>query len=170
MNDINYEERINEMASFYKNMLDQYNQTENEFIKQHIKTMLSYSWNCLYDISEIKVSKKAEEKRKELKLNVPMKEQRYNAFNKIKKNGGLKTLKHVFHWEHAFTRSMFLDALFDLPEGYSEDDLIALVKKHQIVWITKEEDKVLNKKKYRSKRDAGWEHAYLDCDIDLEDE
>ena len=58
----------------------------------------------------------------------------------------------IFYFEHVVTVSSMVKALIDL-EAPSLELVKAIIAKADVAWITRDENKKLNKKEARSKRD-----------------
>ena len=103
--------------------------------KKQTKTLISYFWNTLEPINGILVSEKAAElAMNEWGLSVDFLKSMHWG-QQTKYDAGRKLL----HWEHMMTRKNLTELTI---EGV---DPIELLSKHQICWITKEEDATLNK-------------------------
>ncbi|MGY3767075.1 hypothetical protein ACWOAH_11160 [Vagococcus vulneris] len=80
--------------------------------------------------------------------------------------------KPNFHWEHAVTRGTFVKKIKEMSScndyDHKREVISNLVKSHQIIWITREENERLTSKGYETNRKeekGGWKKAYEDCDI-----
>ncbi|MDD1382651.1 hypothetical protein PSQ53_06810 [Limosilactobacillus reuteri] len=95
-------------------------------------------------------------------------ELKWDEWRKLKGQDEFLLLNDLM-WEHAYTRSDFAsDAIEIVRYGKNVNDKLGeLIKKHQIIWITREENKCLTKHGYRSHRPNGWETAYEECEIEL---
>lgn len=65
--------------------------------------------------------------------------------------------------EHTTPIMEFIDELLSLPVEDREDRILNY---SGVCWVTKEEDKLLEKK-YRTKRQGQWEKCYKECGIDF---
>ncbi|MCK1202566.1 hypothetical protein MXZ84_07850 [Streptococcus uberis] len=81
--------------------------------------------------------------------------------------------KH-FHWEHATPNSQIVSKLLNLNICSLNSDLekvnkvIEVLRLHQIIWITKEEDDKLTRAGFRDKNRPVWQDAYKSCGIIVE--
>lgn len=164
-----YSNRINELSYYYFNILRAYNETTDDYVKRHIKTMLSYSWNELAEINPKLCSKRALEEAnlrgvKNIR-EIPWSKQKHP----VDKNGLGDTHRQVFHWEHAYTRNDFVTEILSLPLNTTLEAIGEIIAKHQIIWILKEEDKLLNKSGYKSTRKGDWKKVYAEVGIEIVD-
>lgn len=173
------ESEVRELAKWYYIQADIYKKSHSDDIKKHIRRSLSYSWNMLgnVDINPRLVSEKAFMRFKEIEgTTKDIREMNWDDQVRKVVNGGLGDIgRKIFHWEHAFTRYDFIQMLLDGDKELTEEEVVELVKKHQIVWILKEEDKLLNNSRsesghrYDRTRPDGWEAVYEELGIKIYD-
>lgn len=68
----------------------------------------------------------------------------------------------LFHIEHVNPVSMMLNQIFE-----QNMDVKTVLSDNKIVLITKEENKLLTEKGYKSIRPGGWEKSYKECGIEI---
>lgn len=167
-----------ELARLYFVQVEAYNKSQSEEIRRHIRRSLSYSWNMLgnVDINPRLVSKRAFERFKDIEGTTrDIREMGWDDQTKKVSNGGLGDIgRKIFHWEHAFTRNDFIKELLD-GNTTTEEEIFELVKKHQIVWILKEENSLLNNStselghRHDRTRPEGWEVVYAKLGIEIQE-
>ncbi|MFI3614488.1 hypothetical protein [Streptococcus uberis] len=185
------------LARLYLPLIEKYENESNTEYKNHIKLMLSQSIKYTDNISNLKASKAARELskkilEKELSVaNLSEEEKDWILTNyDISKisvngqtvpaiNGGLGDAKRQskekhFHWEHATPNSQIVSKLLNLNICSLNSDLekvnkvIEVLRLHQIIWITKEEDDKLTRAGFRDKNRPVWQDAYKSCGIIVE--
>lgn len=171
------EEFINSMVSVIKNLSNEALQFDkkDEVYKLYENT-LSQMWNLIGNngilLNPIRYSVKAQEIFEKANLKEQgfqsLSEFIWNDRRRLKNKANFACLKDL-EWEHAYTRHDFaLNAIKIVENGEDVDSkLIKLIKEHQIVWITKEENKCLSEHGYKSHRPNGWKPAYKECGIEL---
>ena len=167
----------NELAKMYLCLLKNYREAEDPYTQKHIKWVISNSFGNV-NINPIKVSKEANDiankrfeeagiEKRDYLIDIP-----YEGQLKPINKGGLgeenRGKDKVFHWEHAYTRAMFVEELCKLKIDATKEDVIKLLDKQQIIWVTADENKRLSVKN-KSKRDEGWRSAYEDVGITVLD-
>lgn len=73
--------------------------------------------------------------------------------------------KSLLLWEHTTPLAEFFESLIKCTSIESISETIE--KYSGVCWITRDEDNLLNKKGFRSKRVGGWQNAYSDCGIKI---
>ena len=166
-----------ELANWYFHQVNSYHSSSDVKIKDHIRRSLSYSWNMLgkNQINKRLVSEKAYNKSIEIEgLNKDIRDMDWDDQVKSPKNGGLGDIgRKIFHWEHAFTRHDFLKRILHGESNLSVQDILDVINDHQIIWILKEENKLINLYKDSDGNRAdrcrpnGWRQTYSDVGIKL---
>jgi len=86
-----------------------------------------------------------------------------NKMGKVKYEG--KNPKSWLVWEHTTPLAELFETLIKCT---SETDVSKTMKNYSgVCWISRKEDDLLNKNKYRSKRPGGWKKCYKECGIYL---
>jgi hypothetical protein len=73
--------------------------------------------------------------------------------------------KSMIVWEHTTPLNEFYQTLVKC-KSFEEIEM-ALSNYSGVCWITRDEDNLLNKNKFRSNRPGGWESCYSSCGIKL---
>lgn len=164
------------LAKIYYELMVIYHQNKDldEYAKKHIEFMIKQSFKSVH-INPLKVSVEANEiANKRLSEPNTLKFADWSDQKKSIKNGGLGELNRntdstIFHWEHAYTCKDFVDDLLkiDIDEENAQYEIKRLLDNQQIIWITKEQNKRLDKKGYKTNRKEGWQKAYQDCGITI---
>ena len=68
----------------------------------------------------------------------------------------------VFYYEHCNTVKMLTDDILK-----TNKDIAKVIKGNVICWITREENKKLDKNGYRDNRPGGWKKCYKECGIEV---
>lgn len=170
---------ITHLADWYYVQVIEYKKINHKEIKKHIRRTISYSWNMLgdLDINQKLVSKAAYDEFQKLKtLGKDIRDMSWSDQVRSIDNGGLGGVgRKVFHWEHAFTRNDFVTLLLDSESNLTREDIANIVKQHQIIWILKNENEILNKMKrydgvrYDRSRPDGWRKVYEEAGIEILD-
>lgn len=168
-----------ELARLYFVQVETYKKSQSQEIKKHIRRSLSYSWNMLgnVDVNPRLVSKRAFDRFNEIEGTIKdIREMNWDDQTKKVKNGGLgDTGRKIFHWEHAFTRYDFIKELLDGDSTPTVEEIYELVKKHQIIWILKEENSLLNNStgesgyRHDRTRPEGWRVVYERLGIKIQE-
>lgn len=138
------------------------------------KNTLSQMWNLIGNngilLNPIRYSVKAQEKFERVRPGLKeqgihsLSELKWSKWNSLRKKEGFTCLNKLL-WEHAYTRNDFASNAIKIVEEDKNVDvkLGELIKEHQIIWITRKENKKLSHNKYRSSRPNGWRAAYEKC-------
>jgi len=91
---------------------------------------------------------------------------KYNWFGRAKIAGKSKEIHKEYQWEHMTTAKKFKDDLRALYEKnqLTKENIITLINKQEICWVTKEENDRLNEERYSQNRPAG---AYNEPKINI---
>lgn len=154
---------IEHISQIYYDLNHLYHSDTSEEIKKHITMLASASWNSLGNIGIN--GRKASHAAYKLSMKLSGKDPRDYNWNQQKTM--LKDHKRQnLHWEHAYTRYNFVQDLFS--KQLTKEEIVELVKKHQIIWITKEENSLLDKT-HKKDRPKGWRDAYASVGINIID-
>jgi hypothetical protein len=113
----------------------------------HIKKILVKTVRMLEYVSNINVSKAAQDEADRLGLK-SLNEYRWE--DQTKKSGMNDKKRKIFHWEHYYPVEQIINELLSL-KVLDKESIYEVIKKTEIVWILKEENKKLDKK-YKSFR------------------
>lgn len=166
-----------ELAKWYFYQVNSYHSSSDVRIKDHIRRSLSYSWNMLgkHQINQRLVSENAyKESINIVGLNKDIRHMDWDDQVKAVKHGGLGDVgRKIFHWEHAFTRHDFIKKILSEESHLSIKDILDVINEHQIIWILKEENKLINSHRDSDGNRAdrcrpnGWRQTYSEVGIIL---
>lgn len=148
-------------AIFAKSIFIKANALRSENLTQaeqrEIRTAISFEIRIYGNLKTPKISRKAQLKADE--LDIPIRDMRWGNQTKYDER------RSVFHLEH-------FDTVKDIREAcvsaQSESDIITILEDSTLVWILKDEDKLLNSNGQRSSRDDPHQ-AYQDAGIEILD-
>jgi hypothetical protein len=127
----------------------------------HIKKILVKTIRMIEYVSNINVSKAAQDEADRLGLK-SLTEYRWE--DQTKKSGMNDKKRKIFHWEHYYPVEQIIKDLLSLSD-LDKESIYKVIKKTEIVWILKEENKKLDKK-YKSFRPDP-SKSYKEVGIDL---
>jgi hypothetical protein len=113
----------------------------------HIKKILVFTVRMLEYVSTVKVSEAAQKEANRLGLG-PLNKYRWEE--QTRKNKMNDKNRKIFHWEHYYPVEQIIKELLSIKK-VEDASIYKVIKKTEIVWILKEENKKLDKK-YKSFR------------------
>lgn len=172
------EEFINSMVSVIKNLSNEALQFDKkDEVYKLYKNTLSQMWNLIGNngilLNPIRYSVKAQEIFERVRPVLEtqginsLSDLKWSKWNSLRKKEDFTCLNKLL-WEHAYTRSDFASNAIKIVKERKNVDfkLSELIKEHQIIWITRKENRRLNRK-HRSHRPDGWKQAYEECGIEV---
>lgn len=147
------EKELIEYADFFIYLINVCNKTKNKIITRIYNDYASRFIEFLYVIKPL-ASKNAYREFYELSEGKDIRN--YNWDNSIKIDGKYVSIHTLFAWEHKTTAYNFrknLQKLFD-NNNLNTDNVINLIRKQKICWVTKQENNELNKLGYKKERET----------------
>ena len=136
-----------------------YNKANDIYSKKKLKEALK---DCLKKWSDQPVKMISEEVQK---LNIDGNKNPFNLMWKDRNIFGKIGNKSMIVWEHTTPLNEFYQTLVNC-KSFEEVEL-ALSNYSGVSWITRDEDNILNKNKFRSTRPGGWKKCYTICGIKI---
>ncbi|MCD4827464.1 MAG: hypothetical protein K8Q99_06795 [Acholeplasmataceae bacterium] len=130
-----------------------------------MKAILSLTVRRLEHVSEKCVSVAAQQKAKDLGIMKELTEFSYDQ--QVTKTGMNDSGRKKFHFEHYYPVKQLINELLEI-KNLNDEDIYQVVKKSRICWITKDENKKLDRK-YKSIR-PNPKKAYEEAGIILVEE
>ena len=158
----NNERDRNKVAAILRPILLGHGETDNVQYRIFYKNMLKNGCRQLERFMTPVVSTEAQRKAHEMGVG------ELSLYNWNHQRKEMKDDKRsIFHWEHVYPVSSIANALLGLTNVQIEE-ITKILSIADIAWILKSEDRMLNKKGYKSKRPENPWDAYTDCGIGIE--
>lgn len=130
----------------------------NKDEQREINASISFDIRIYGNLKTPKISLKAKHRADELEI--PIKDMHWSNQTKFDKG------RCIFHLEHFNTVKDIKDACL---HAHSEAEIITLLENSSLVWVLKDEDKLLNNNGHRNSR-ADPHQAYRDAGIEILDQ